>query len=225
MEQLQLSKQQLDNITLLDIMMNTMSAAEKLVFGKYEGKKYAHYDEENSVEWKTFDQLRRELQIQKECLQSMIKLFEKNSGNKNFSFPVNLSKEDIIKDLKILREEIKKHNPNNKIYSIYDDIIQLINNKACRNYSVNEIYSELNDKEASISDEGDMATEETVNNHVKNIMKANAQMEKRDKEAEKELMRNNGILNYTAILYEQKGRFKRHNYFKTLYQNYYNNTQ
>ena len=39
-------------MTLLDVMMNTLSAAEKLVFGKYEGKKYGYYDEKNTCEWK-----------------------------------------------------------------------------------------------------------------------------------------------------------------------------
>ena len=198
MESLQLSKQQLDNMTLLDVMMNTMSAAEKLVFGKFEGKKYAYYDEGNSAEWKTLDQLRRELQIQKECLQSMIKLFEKNSKGQNFCFPVNLSKEEIIQDLEILREEIKKMFPTKKLYTIYDDIIQLINNKACRNYTIDEIYIERKNNNSGFINEEDNANEEKINNNVKNIMKASAQVEKRDKEIEKELMNNNGKLNYQA---------------------------
>lgn len=225
MKSLQLSKQQLDNMTLLDVMMNTMSAAEKLVFGKFEGKKYAYYDEGNSAEWKTLDQLKRELQIQKECLQSMIKLFEKNSKNKNFSFPVNLSKEEIIRDLEILREEIKKMFPNHKLYSIYDDIIQLINNKTCRNYTVDEIYSEYKDNKAGMTNEENITNEETVNNHVKNIMKASAQVEKRDKEIENELMKNNGKLNYYAILYQSNKKFKKNPYYANLYQNYYDNIQ
>ena len=202
MESLQLSKQQLDNMTLLDVMMNTMSAAEKLVFGKFEGKKYAYYDEGNSAEWKTLDQLRRELQIQKECLQSMIKLFEKNSKGQNFCFPVNLSKEEIIQDLEILREEIKKMFPTKKLYTIYDDIIQLINNKACRNYTIDEIYIERKNNNSGFINEEDNANEEKINNNVKNIMKASAQVEKRDKEIEKELMNNNGKLNYQAVLYQ-----------------------
>lgn len=224
MESLQLSKQQLDNMTLLDVMMNTMSAAEKLVFGKFEGKKYAYYDEGNSAEWKTLDQLRRELQIQKECLQSMIKLFEKNSKGQNFCFPVNLSKEEIIQDLEILREEIKKMFPTKKLYTIYDDIIQLINNKACRNYTIDEIYIERKNNNSGFINEEDNANEEKINNNVKNIMKASAQVEKRDKEIEKELMNNNGKLNYQAVLYQSNNiKFKKNPYYKNLYQNYYDN--
>jgi len=68
MNNLQLSEQQLDNMTLLDVMMNTLSSAEKLVFGNFGRRKYAYYDDANSAKWKTLEQLIRELQIEKECL-------------------------------------------------------------------------------------------------------------------------------------------------------------
>ena len=60
----QLAPYQLDNMTVLDIMMNTLSAAEKLVFKDKEGKKYAYYDEGNSSAWKNDYQLLKELKIQ-----------------------------------------------------------------------------------------------------------------------------------------------------------------
>jgi hypothetical protein len=219
MDNLQLSKQQLDNMTLLDVMMNTMSAAEKLVFGQAEGKKYAYYDEGNSAEWKTLDQLKRELQIQKECLQSMIKLFEKNNKNKNYSFPSNLSKEDIIIDLKILKEEIKKMYPKKQLHLIYDDIIKLLNNSTCKNYTIDEIYDDRNDNIKK------PLNEEEVDKQVKNILNMNAKIEKRDEEFEKELMENYGKFNYQAILYQTNTKLKKNNYFKNLYQNYYENMQ
>ena len=219
MDNLQLSKQQLDNMTLLDVMMNTMSAAEKLVFGPAEGKKYAYYDEGNSAEWKTLDQLKRELQIQKECLQSMIKLFEKNNKNKNYSFPSNLSKEDIITDLKILKEEIKKMYPKKQLHLIYDDIIKLLNNSTCKNYTIDEIYDDRNDNIVK------PLNEEEVDKQVKNILNMNAKIEKRDEEFEKELMENYGKFNYQAILYQTNTKLKKNNYFKNLYQNYYENMQ
>ena len=219
MDNLQLSKQQLDNMTLLDVMMNTMSAAEKLVFGQAEGKKYAYYDEGNSAEWKTLDQLKRELQIQKECLQSMIKLFEKNNKNKNYSFPSNLSKEDIIIDLKILKKEIKKMYPKKQLHLIYDDIIKLLNNSTCKNYTIDEIYDDRNDNIKK------PLNEEEVDKQVKNILNMNAKIEKRDEEFEKELMENYGKFNYQAILYQTNTKLKKNNYFKNLYQNYYENMQ
>ena len=219
MDNLQLSKQQLDNMTLLDVMMNTMSAAEKLVFGQAEGKKYAYYDEGNSAEWKTLDQLKRELQIQKECLQSMIKLFEKNNKNKNYSFPSNLSKEDIIIDLKILKEEIKKMYPKKQLHLIYDDIIKLLNNSTCKNYTIDEIYDDRNDNIKK------PLNEEEVDKQVKNILNMNAKIEKRDEEFEKELMENYGKFNYQAILYQTNTKLKKNNYFKNLYQNDYENMQ
>lgn len=216
---LQLSKQQLDNKTLLDVMMNTLSAAEKLVFGQAEGKKYAYYDEGNSSEWKTFDQLQRELQIQKECLQSMIKLFEKNNKNKNYSFPSNLSKEDIITDLSILKTEIKKMYPNSKLHLIYDDIIKLLNNQTCKNYTIDEMYNDSTDNKDK------PLNEEEVDKQVKTIFNTNAQIEKRDKEFEKELMKNDGKFDYHAILYQTNTRLKKNNYFKNLYEKYYENWQ
>lgn len=219
-----LSKQQLDNMALLDVMMNTMSAAEKLVFGGYEGKKYAYYDEGNSAEWKTFVQLKRELQIQKECLQSMIKLFQANGKNKNFSFPENLSKEEIINDLQLLREEIKKKIANNSIkdnsiYLIYDDIIRLINNEKCRNYTVEEIYPESKNNNSGSTNEEDNTNEETVNKNVQNIREANAIAEQRDKENEEQIMRNNGKINYHARLFQSKRKFKTDPYLKNFYSN------
>ena len=219
MDNLQLSKQMLDNMTLLDVMMNTMSAAEKLVFGPAEGKKYAYYDEGNSAEWKTLDQLKRELQIQKECLQSMIKLFEKNNKNKNYSFPSNLSKEDIITDLKILKEEIKKMYPKKQLHLIYDDIIKLLNNSTCKNYTIDEIYDDRNDNIVK------PLNEEEVDKQVKNILNMNAKIEKRDKEFEEVLMESHGKFNYQAILYQSNTKLKKNNYFKNLYQNYYENMQ
>ena len=141
----QLAQYQLDNMTILDIMMNTLSAAEKLVFRDKEGKKYAYYDEGNSAEWKDTYQLVKELQIQKECLQSMIQLYNKNSNRKNFEFPCNLSKEEIIDDLLNLRDEAMIIYQNNQIIkSIYNDIIMVINCENCTRYTVEQICS--NDK-------------------------------------------------------------------------------
>ena len=121
--EVQLDQYQLDNLIVLDIMMNTLSAAEKLVFGPYEGRKYAYYDEGNSSGWKKLPQLVKELQIQKECLQSMIKLYERNSNKKSFIFPKNLTKVEIIADLLILRDATIIKYKDNKYTNIYNDII------------------------------------------------------------------------------------------------------
>ena len=138
----QLAQYQLDNMTILDIMMNTLSAAEKLVFRDKEGKKYAYYDEGNSAEWKDTYQLVKELQIQKECLQSMIQLYNKNSNKNFFEFPCNLSKEQIIEDLILLRDQAMILYQNNyMIKSIYNDIISVIDCKKCPHYTVEQIYS------------------------------------------------------------------------------------
>lgn len=107
--------------------MNSLSYAEKLVFGPNKVEKYGYYDEGNSSEWKNTYQLIKELQIQKECLQSIIRLYQRNSNKKNFIFPINLSKQEIIKDLLILRDEAYKKFKDYKIKTIYEDIIRIIN--------------------------------------------------------------------------------------------------
>ena len=214
MMQLQLAQYQLDNITILDIMMNTLSSAEKLVFRNKEGKKYGYYDEYNSAEWKDTNQLIKELQIQKECLQSMIGLYNKNSNNLEFVFPLNLSKEDIIKDLRALRNEACKINDINSSYniSIYNDIIKVINSEKCGHYSVEEICTNDN--------KNIFMNEEKITKTAKKIMTAKDMAIKRDNENEKMLMDNNGKICYFAHLYENNNNFQKNGFLKRIYQSF-----
>lgn len=212
---LQLSEQQLDNMALLDVMMNTLSAAEKLVFGKYEGKKYGYYDENKTCDWKNIEQKVRELKIQKECLQSMISLFAQNNGHINYCFPDNLSKEEIINDLLILKDEIMKMFPKANYYSIYDDIINVINNVNTKRYTVEQIYSEKKSKS--------MQSEEELNIKVGNMIKAKQQVIDRDKDFEKSLMKNNGKIRYIAVLFDPNEKAQKNKYYKNLYSNAYSN--
>lgn len=206
----QLHQYQLDNMTVLDIMMNTLSAAEKLVFKDKEGKKYAYYDEGNSSVWKNDYQLLKELKIQKECLQSMIQVYNNNNISKNFEFPLNLSKEDIIGDLLLLRDEamlLYKNNQN--IKKVYNDIITIISGQHCGRYSVEEICP----KEQSVP-----MDEETVIQNAKSIVNAKSIIIEKEKENENALMRNGGKINYQAKLFAKKN-FRKDDYFKNLYTN------
>ena len=209
--QVQLAQYQLDNITILDIMMNTLSAAEKLVFRNKEGKKYGYYDEYNSAQWKDTNQLIKELQIQKECLQSMIELYNKNSNNLEFEFPSNLSKEEIINDLKILRDEASKINYINSssIISIYNDIIKVINSQKCGHYSVEQICANDN--------KNTFMNEEKIIKRAKNIMIAKDMAIKKDNENEKMLMNNDGKIRYFAHLYDNSNNEENNGFFKKIY--------
>ena len=209
--QVQLAQYQLDNITILDIMMNTLSAAEKLVFRNKEGKKYGYYDEYNSAQWKDTNQLIKELQIQKECLQSMIELYNKNSNNLDFEFPSNLSKEEIINDLKILRDEASKINYINSssIISIYNDIIKVINSQKCGHYSVEQICANDN--------KNTFMNEEKIIKRAKNIMIAKDMAIKKDNENEKMLMNNDGKIRYFAHLYDNSNNEENYGFFKKIY--------
>jgi hypothetical protein len=209
--QVQLAQYQLDNITILDIMMNTLSAAEKLVFRNKEGKKYGYYDEYNSAQWKDTNQLIKELQIQKECLQSMIELYNKNSNNLDFEFPSNLSKEEIINDLKILRDEASKINYINSssIISIYNDIIKVINSQKCGHYSVEQICANDN--------KNTFMNEEKIIKRAKNIMIAKDMAIKKDNENEKMLMNNDGKIRYFAHLYDNSNNEENNGFFKKIY--------
>jgi len=190
----QLYQYQLDNMTLLDVMMNTLSAAEKLVFRSDDkNKKYAYYDEGNSASWKDVNQLVRELQIQKECFQSMIQLYHKNSLNRNFEFPCNLSKEEIITDLKNLRDLATKKYNSTLIHSIYNDIIKLINSEHCSHYTIEQIYS--SGKPEITSDL------ESTKQRAKKILETKEKMIIQDQEHEKEIMDNGGQTHYYAQLY------------------------
>lgn len=216
----QLTQYQLDNLTVLDVLMNTLSAAEKLVFGPNEGKKYAYYDEGNSSEWKNTYQLLKELQIQKECLQSIIRLYQRNSNKKDFIFPINLSKQEIIKDLLILRDEAYKKFKDYKIKTIYEDIIRIINLDECCRYTVEQIY-------ANNTIEDYPMDEDHVKNQAKAMMEAKEKIIKRDKENEENLINNNGIIKYEAKIFLPKKSYRRNNdkeqdYFKNLYNNAYN---
>jgi hypothetical protein len=204
----QLAQYQLDNMTVLDIMMNTLSAAEKLVFKDKEGKKYAYYDEGNSSEWKNDYQLLKELKIQKECLQSMIHVYNNNKISKNFEFPVNLSKEDIIGDLNLLKDEAMiLYNNDKNIQKVYNDIITIINGQHCDRYSVEEICQ----KEQIVP-----MDEETVIKNAKSIVNAKNKIIEKEKENENALMRNGGKIDYHAKLFAKKN-FRKDNYFKNMY--------
>ena len=215
MMQVQLAQYQLDNIAILDIMMNTLSSAEKLVFRNKEGKKYEYYDEYNSAEWKDTNQLIKELQIQKECLQSMIGLYNKNSNNLDFVFPLNLSKEEIIQDLIDLRDEACKINDINSssfIKSIYNDIIKVINSEKCGHYSVEQICANDN--------KNVFMNEEKITKSAKKIMMAKDMAIKRDNQNEKMLMNNNGKICYIAHIYEKNNKSQKDGFFKRIYQSF-----
>ena len=215
MMQVQLAQYQLDNIAILDIMMNTLSSAEKLVFRNKEGKKYEYYDEYNSAEWKDTNQLIKELQIQKECLQSMIGLYNKNSNNLDFVFPLNLSKEDIIQDLNALRDEACKINDINSssfIRSIYNDIIKVIKSEKCGHYSVEQICANDN--------KNIFMNEDKITKSAKKIMMAKDMAIERDNQNEKMLMNNNGKICYIAHIYEKNNKSQKDGFFKRIYQSF-----
>ena len=206
--QVQLAQYQLDNITILDIMMNTLAAAEKLVYRTKEGKKYGYYDEYNSAEWKDTNQLIKELQIQKECLQAMIALYNKNSNNLDFQFPFNLSKEDIILDLIFLRDEASKRNDidPSSVISIYNDIIKVINSEKCGHYSVEQICP--NDKKNVFMNE------EKIKKTANRLMIAKDMAIKKDNENEKMLMANDGKIRYFVHLYDDNNKYQKESFFK-----------
>ena len=211
MQKAQLAEYQLDNYTILDILMNTLSAAEKVVFGPYDGKKYAFYDEGNSSEWKNLPQLIKELQIQKECLQSMIKLYQKNSNREEFIFPINLKKEEIINDLIKLRNAAWQKYKDTKIANIFEDIIKIINLKQCGNYSIGDIFPKQNIEYKP--------NEEQIFNHAKTMLETKENIIRKDKEHEKNLMNNNGNIYYEAKLnqYKVKPRKDENGIFKDFY--------
>ena len=183
----QLTQYQLDNMTVLDIMMNTLSAAEKLVFKDNEGKKYAYYDEGNSAVWKSDYQLLKELKIQKECLQSMIQVYNNSSNSKHFEFPHNLTKEEIIDDLYLLRNEAMIiYNNNRNIKSVYNDIISIINGQNCSRYSTEQIFT---------NNENVPMDEETINKNARNLIIAKNKIIEKEKENEDILMKNGGKIN------------------------------
>ena len=209
----QLAQYQLDNMTILDIMMNTLSAAEKLVFRDKEGKKYAYYDEGNSGEWKDTYQLVKELQIQKECLQSMIQLYNKNSNKNFFEFPCNLSKEQIIEDLILLRDQAMILYQNNyMIKSIYNDIISVIDCKKCPHYTVEQIYSKEKNNIVNMDIE-------SVRKTAKTIIDSKDKAIQRDKENEEIIINNGGKPFYKARLFYHKKNFKKDDFYKNFYDN------
>lgn len=206
----QLAQYQLDNMAALDIMMNTLSAAEKFVFKDYEGKKYSHYDEGNSAKWKNDYQLLKELKIQKECLQTMIEVYNNNSNSKKFEFPHNLPKEEIIDDLLALRDEamiLYNNDPN--IKSVYNDIILIINGQNCGRYSVDQICSK---------EENNPMDEETVIKNAKSLINAKSKIIEKEKENENAIIRNGGKINYHSILFAKK-HFRKNDYYKNFYAN------
>lgn len=206
----QLAQYQLDNMAVLDIMMNTLSAAEKFVFKDCEGKKYAYYDEGNSAKWKNDYQLLKELKIQKECLQTMIEVYNNNSNSKNFEFPNNLPKEEIIDDLLALRDEamiLYNNDPN--IKRVYNDIISIINGQNCGRYSVDQICS---------NEENIPMDEEAVIKNAKSLINAKSKIIEKEKENENAIMRNGGKINYHSKLFDKK-HFRKNDYFKNFYAN------
>jgi len=148
----------------------------------------------------------------------MIKLFEQNSGHSNYCFPDNLSKEEIIEDLQILKMEVKKMYPKNNYFSIYDDIINILNNKGAKAYTLEEIYPNSSKKNNSYN-------EKDINLNVRNMLKTKEQIINRDKDFEKSLMENNGIIQYNAVLCMPREGEVKNKYYKNLYSNAYNNNQ
>lgn len=124
-------------------------------------------------------------------------------------------KEEIIFYLEILRDEIKQQYKNKEYYSIYDDIIKILENKECNHYNIENLYHK--DKWNSIRNE------ETANNCATNILKVNHEIREKDKIYEKNLMENNGRIKYLAVLFRGNKKPQKNEYYKNFYEKAYQN--
>jgi hypothetical protein len=155
----------------------------------------------------------KELQIQKECLQSMIQLYNKNSNKTFFEFPNNLSKEEIIEDLNLIKDQAMIIYQNNyMIKSIYDDIISIILCNKCPHYTVEQIYSKEKNNIVNMDIE-------SVRKTAKIIIDSKDKAIQRDKENEEIIINNGGKPFYKAHLFYHKKNFKKDDFYKKFYYN------
>ena len=194
-----ITKQEQSNMNLLDNMMCGMSTAEKLVYGTNPGKKYGYYDVKNSAAWKSIPELKAECIGFKEIIQSDIEEFKKKY-KANFKFPTNLTKDEILNDLKRFKEIAKIKFPTNpEIIRYYSDMINLIQGLKTERYNIREVLYDYPDIKCPDCKRGI--------NYLANIMFKNGRnAECQMKENEKQLMENEGKFKYYAKLNIQPGR-------------------
>ena len=197
--QILIAKQEQSNMNLLDNMMNAISSAEKLVYGTNPDKKYGYYDVKNSAAWKTIPELKAECIILKEIIQTSIKNFI-NKYNSDFKFPTNLTKDEIINDLKRFREIAKIQFPNNpKIIRYYSDMINLIQGLKVERYNPEEFLYDYPEIKCPDCENG-------INNLANDMFNKNRNAERQMKENENKLMENEGKFKYYAKLNIKPGR-------------------
>ena len=201
--QTQLSMQFVCNQIVLDSKMRAVACCEKLALGTHPNKKYGYYDENDTASFKTEDQIREEVLITKECLQTVINLYKKDFKGKPLKEANNLSDKEIVNDLIQFKNIATQRNRNYGKY--YDDIINLIKGKSVERYTTEEILSEdINPVEMD---------EKRANYIAYKLLNGNSKANETIKKHKQNLEESDGKFIYVAHLNEKPGR-ERRNYKK-----------
>lgn len=207
--QVQINRMLQDNMMILDTALRAVSSAEKLAFGKKEGKKYSGYDENDTASWRNKKELKSELMTKIQCLNGMMTLYSKRYPGKNLNFPDDLSKEEILYDIENFRKEAIKNKDTKNYEKYYIDLYNLLNVFKCQKYTTEEILEGIEqDKDNAPRNEND------VSNLARKFFKITDKVEKQEEKFINDTNQNGGRFTY---------KFKKGNMNKREENNYYKN--
>ena len=214
--QVQINRMLQDNMMILDTALRAVSSAEKLTFGKKEGKKYSGYDENDTASWRNKKELKTEFMTKIQCLNGMITLYSKRYPGQNLKFPDDLSKEEILNDIDYFRKEALKNKDTCKYEKYFIDLYNLLNTFKCKNYTVEEILEGIDQNKGN-----GPRNENEVGKLAGQFFKISEKVEKEEEKFIEDTNRNGGRFTYKFKRGKENKNEEKYNYYN--YQNQYQN--
>ena len=145
-EQIFISKQeqemkqlQKDSFILIDMIHRTISSAEKYALGNSKHKKYGYWDELDTANLKSDEELKFELYMKIQTIIGGLKEFNTLYPNVPIPFYDEIPKEVILNDLEYFKKIISSNKHKCDDIKLYDMLINILNGKTYNLISKSEI--------------------------------------------------------------------------------------
>lgn len=157
MQELILSREQLQKncFLLIDTIHRTVSSAEKYALGNYPNKKYGYWDELDTANIKSENDLRIEFLVKIQTVIGAINEFKKLYPDVPIPFYDKIPKEVIINDLVDFKNIVLNNKKKKKDASLYDTFINLLNDKKYNIISKQEFLNYISPNEEELSKVGE----------------------------------------------------------------------
>ena len=144
------ARQQLqkDSFILIDTIHRTISSAEKYALGKSNNKKYGYWDELDTANLRSDEELKREFFLKIQTTIGGLNEFQKLYPNIQIPFYDKIPKEVIIKDLEYYKNIVLHDKKKHENAKFYDMLIDILNGKKYNIISQQEFIKYIPKKES-----------------------------------------------------------------------------